>query len=672
MKTKLISFLLLFSTLAFGQTMTFYFTNGPVQVGGGSATNALIEGPGGIYDAILITNLDGTKIRFGTVNSNVFDLATLALFGGQTSLAFTNSVLFTNSTLYPMASNLISGGQIPVGTLFDYRTNDPNRKAYLLWADTNGHRYATADGSALTNVTATTSSLATNAYGLVYGSSNLTTTLTVTNTGYAGANIWISGSPTNSDNGWWYASGQTIDGGLIIYYTNSASVTSGRQFFIDDDYGAYGICPGTNVVSALTVGVAQNFIGTLDGFFWNHDPEGANSDLWSATTIATTGIPTATAIASGVQFNVPVTIGATLNATNFSFGVLDETNLDNPLWMYVTAFRLNENPYNVGRFTWTGQRTIRLQFDALGQPPQLNTALLLYSSFTNLLKYGGWYGPSPVIYGYPGCVQTGPVLQPSDLYHSGYYVTTNTGGIIAARSLAKAWNVIEVDYLVWPQGSTFTVNTNINGGGTYSPISGTINTIGSGTNVASFFWTNSGPNLIGFTLASTGTGTNAILAIGLWDNTITNGFLASSGIAGNGGDSLTYMVSGPGSNIVAQLYTIWQPDVIFFQDLDFASNMATNLPLFCQMVAKVTPNTKIVFCTTYPDSTGPTEGAAEAQMMHDVARQYGQVCFDGYSPFVSTNVMYNRGLTVGSDWTHMPNAYPFYGYWLNAFLNFHP
>jgi len=55
----------------------------------------------------------------------------------------------TNATLY--ASNLVSGGQIPVGTLFDYTTT--NEPGWLL-VTSSGTRHRTFDGGSLTGILA--------------------------------------------------------------------------------------------------------------------------------------------------------------------------------------------------------------------------------------------------------------------------------------------------------------------------------------------------------------------------------------------------------------------------------------------------------------------------------------------------------------------------------------
>ena len=77
------------------------------------------------------------------------------------SLSFTGSItassfIGTASGLTSItASNLAPGSQIPIGTLFDYRTNDPSGLVYMLWADAvTGQRHATVDAHSLTNLTA--------------------------------------------------------------------------------------------------------------------------------------------------------------------------------------------------------------------------------------------------------------------------------------------------------------------------------------------------------------------------------------------------------------------------------------------------------------------------------------------------------------------------------------
>jgi hypothetical protein len=251
----------------------------------------------------------------------------------------------------------------------------------------------------------------------------------------------------------------------------------------------------------------------------------------------------------------------------------------------------------------------------------------MYSPLAGMLPYAGCYGGNAIINGTIGWAQVGAaIFNKRDIFPCAYCMTTNAGGTFYQwGAFPLPWNVVEVDYAVWPQGSTLVISTNLNGGaGGYAAISGTISTIGSKTNVGHFYWTNSaGPQIRGLQFASTIAGTNAVFSVACWNSTITNGFMTGS-VSDNAADHLDYTVSGPGSNIMSQLYATWQPDIVFLQDLDYATDMATNLPLFVRMVTNACPNTKIVFCATYPDLIGPTEGALEAATMQSVARRTGQ------------------------------------------------
>ena len=106
-------------TTIFGFLLCLTLWAQPVQLvitgsgggGGGNATNALLPGPGGNYDASLVTNLNGAAIQLNTVSSNALDAATRAMLGtgaggsGPTNWPYS---AITNPPVIPSTNGFIS------------------------------------------------------------------------------------------------------------------------------------------------------------------------------------------------------------------------------------------------------------------------------------------------------------------------------------------------------------------------------------------------------------------------------------------------------------------------------------------------------------------------------------------------------------------------------------
>ena len=130
-------------TTIFGFLLCLTLWAQPVQLvitgsgggGGGNATNALLPGPGGNYDASLVTNLNGAAIQLNTVSSNALDAATRAMLG--TGTGGTNNHVYwadtatlatnaTSATYAGTATNLVNFNTASIVTNVVYVQFHPN------------------------------------------------------------------------------------------------------------------------------------------------------------------------------------------------------------------------------------------------------------------------------------------------------------------------------------------------------------------------------------------------------------------------------------------------------------------------------------------------------------------------------------------------------------------
>ena len=363
---------------------------------------------------------------------------------------------------------------------------------------------------------------------------------------------------------------------------------------------------------------------------------------------------------------------------NGSFSGVDNTNLDNQLWMYEKADCLEDN-LNVGRYGWTNAiaklragKTIRIEFDGTGLtsflfPPfgrQLaNTFGVPAGVFNDMQNGGGFVWPQwgNIIFNYTGAACSEPGLD--GFWFTGYAVTTNTPATIgiygnpAWSAMPFAWDVLEIDYCKFPNGSSFKVQTNNNANGAFGDISGTISTVGAGTNGASWFWTNSaGPQQLGYQVVSLSTGTNIFLSMGNWNSTITNGFII--GWQTHDG-SHVYEENAALTNNTGPLYQTWNPDLILWQSIESVYILTNNNSLanWVNFYKTWVPSAGVVLCGTYPSSDA--DQAQQGTVTRNIALQSGVSYFDGYTPFESTNTMILRGMW--GDGVHNYGAYPLYG-----------
>ena len=161
----------------------------------------------------------------------------------------TNGLLSTNGNASGLtgvqASNLVSGGQIPVGTLFDVRTNDPNSLAYMLWTDaTTGKRHATTDAGALTNLNASAIGRGTLPDARLSSRVMFQTESYTTDSIPDTTMVVMTGAWAVTYNGLWVTNNGTgaltnHDAGMT-FYNDYVEITNAAHSDLDTDYVGYG------------------------------------------------------------------------------------------------------------------------------------------------------------------------------------------------------------------------------------------------------------------------------------------------------------------------------------------------------------------------------------------------------------------------------------------------
>ncbi len=350
---------------------------------------------------------------------------------------------------------------------------------------------------------------------------------------------------------------------------------------------------------------------------------------------------------------------------------IDDASLDNQLWMYAKADSLEDN-LNVARYAWTNTiaklqrgKAIRIQLDGTGLANYLLDPFIY--NLTNRIPFAGMLNGGVPPWGFSGFISTGAAgqsLGKDGFWYPPYYYTSARGGTLTARGVEFPWNVIEVDYITYPLGSSFAVQTNNNAGGVYGNCSGTISTVGAASRGTSWFWTNSaGPRQLGIQFVALSNGTNRIVSIGVWNNMVTNGFIL--GAQTQGGSHVFDELAVP-TNITAPIYRAWHPDIILWQSVESAAIVSTYLPAWVNFYQTTLTNCDLVLCGTYPSANA--DQALQGTETENIAMAAHCSYFDGYSPFEGTNTMILRGLW--GDGIHNPGAYPIYGFWLYRWLDF--
>ena len=665
--------------------LRFQIYNANNSVVAGPLTNA----PVGVTNGLFITTLD-----FG---ANIFNGGTRSLEIGVRTNGDTNAYVVLSPrqalTSVPYAIQALNAATAGVLTAPLPATNmvgtipnsllSPNVAILtnnVIFSGSVTASNFTGNGTGLAGVNATTAGMATNAQQWVDPSGNaLTTTLLANGVVLVGTNVWVTGSPTNTDNGAWYPWSTNLSLNTI-FWTNSATATNGRHFFSDLTTITHGICPGTNDNDPMTIGCPNSiFTGLPNTCQWEYDPVDDNGAP-NVGGNATLGIPTTTTIASGVQFNVPVTasnltVRGTLNAANFSFGVLDETNLDNLAWMHAQASLLDNN-LNVKRYGWTnvtakikaGQQ-FSILFTGTGLIGML-TGQFVSNVASQFVLAGDWTG------GTLGCgIQwTGAGFQShgkDGFWFNAYYGTTNTGAALNGYcAVTFPWNVFCISSMLGTNGSSFVLQTNNNSGGGYTTASPTYTTKNglNTTNGVVWFWTNSaGPQQLGWQLLSTSSGTNRFFGVGYVNTTLSNSFV-NGGVGNNGSHLFDELAIN--TNITAPLWQAWNYDLIIHESIETTSTITNYMGALVDEWKTWSTNSWIILLTDYPASN-PSDGYSGMLAYRSVALSRGCSMFDGFSPFVSTNMMVARGMDVINS-PHIAVAMPYYAYWLTVFCNLHP
>jgi hypothetical protein len=183
-----------------------------------------------------------------------------------------------------------------------------------------------------------------------------------------------------------------------------------------------------------------------------------------------------------------------------------------------------------------------------------------------------------------------------------------------------------------------------------------------------WFWTNSaGPQQLGFQLLSTSAGTNRFFGMGYANTTLSNSFV--NGLVGNNG-SHPFDELAINTNITAPIWQAWNYDLIIHESIETTSTITNYMGALVDEWKTWSTNSWIILLTDYPASN-PSDGYSGMLAYRSVALSRGCSMFDGFSPFVSTNMMAARGMDV-FDSPHIAVAMPVYAYWLTVFCNLHP
>ena len=290
----------------------------------------------------------------------------------------------------------------------------------------------------------------------------------------------------------------------------------------------------------------------------------------------------------------------------------------------------------------------------------------LFGSLYDTLQVGG------------NAQQVNTVGGDTNWYSSYFWISNNVAGTTVGgitNVLNFAWNICEVDVIAGPLGATnLIVMTN---SGTAYTTAFSINANSATTKGIPTLWTNpAGPQQLNLALAEYGTGTNAVVNMGMWNNTVFNGLIM--GIQCQNGSTVSNEVLHVPSANTAPIYAAWQPDIILWEDIEASfgqtdfTMFTTNMQNWVRFYFNQCPNTAVVLCGTYP--TIPAGPAIWAQNMviftnaQLFANQGLPVSYyDGYTPFENTNVMNSRGFfaSAQNDGIHITSqGMTTYGYFL--------
>jgi hypothetical protein len=123
------------------------------------------------------------------------------------------------------------------------------------------------------------------------------------------------------------------------------------------------------------------------------------------------------------------------------------------------------------------------------------------------------------------------------------------------------------------------------------------------------------------------------------------------------------------TNITAPIWQAWNYDLIIHESIENLSIVTNYAGALVDEWKTWSTNSWILLLTDYP--TTSTDQQQQMLAYRAVALSRGCSMFDGFSPFVSTNMMVARGMDV-NDSPHIAVAMPVYAYWLTVFCNLHP
>ena len=212
-------------------------------------------------------------------------------------------------------------------------------------------------------------------------------------------------------------------------------------------------------------------------------------------------------------------------------------------------------------------------------------------------------------------------------------------------------NIYELDYLTAPDGGSFQVLTNLNGGAFAASAFSSVNGRSAATNGAFLRWTNSAPGNVSIRVVSL-SGTNRILDADCINSTITNGVI----LAVLGKQAVDYtLYTSIAASIQGPILASWNPDLILMPEW----GASTHVPVLQQLNATIwkpyTPNAGLVVCGRPPASAAfPPANPLYRQVMEQACLSLGYGYFDPDTAFGSYAAL--SALGYAGDGIHMSAA----------------
>ena len=294
------------------------------------------------------------------------------------------------------------------------------------------------------------------------------------------------------------------------------------------------------------------------------------------------------------------------------------------------------------------------------------------AGYSGINRFGGlgpqnWQGGAAQVNGFTGT---------SDPYWLTIYqqlpgVGDSVDFINNGLSTGQLFDTYQLDYVTAPDGGTFKVQTNMNGGA-WTDLAGctAVSSVSPTTNGAFLRWRSPAPANTGVRVISTGPGINRILYVDAANSTVTNGLVIE--VLGHQGEDFAFYNTFP-PNLQGPLLQAWNPDLILMPVWGMSPDAPNFLTLYSSVFQPYVPNAGIVICGQWPRSNfdEANGSAADRPALRQACRQIGASYFDAYVPFGSYAEMQARGFISG-DGTHLSLAgYTAYGQllfqWLGLF-----